>query len=471
VGTFGEKLRKQRERRGIELEAISNTTKISTRMLRALEDENFDQLPGGVFNKGFVRAYARQIGLNEEQAVAEYLEALRDSQLQQQSITPDFRAPAVKPTPVAAPDLGNQAPPASPIPDNVLPSAGLAANDSNKDGGTDQKDDQKDDHKNDNKNDHKDNDKDELTEKRRKQARRIEERRNEERRIEDRRLEARRIEARRDEDRPDEDRRDEDLRNEGLPNEDRPKEDSHRQNQTQTQTQTKDFPALPASTPQAAAANPPASRFRQKYPAGDPMPADQSSVSVPWGKLALALLLVTLILAFWNFRRNPKPTATSPALASSNQSPAPAPGPAPTATQSSGSAKPLTGSASPAGPSSAGTPATVSAPATPPANSAPPTRTAARTPAAKPPPTFTLLIRAEESTWVSLTADGEPVVTNETLIAPAQTSVRATREIVVKTGNAAGISFLLNGKSIPAQGNEGEPRTYVVDATGVHVAQ
>ena len=77
MGAFGEKLRKQRERRGIELEAISNATKISTRMLRALEDENFDQLPGGVFNKGFVRAYARQIGLNEEQAVAEYLEAAR----------------------------------------------------------------------------------------------------------------------------------------------------------------------------------------------------------------------------------------------------------------------------------------------------------------------------------------------------------------------------------------------------------
>jgi hypothetical protein len=452
VGAFGEKLRKQRERRGIELEAISNTTKISTRMLRALEDENFDQLPGGVFNKGFVRAYARQIGLNEEQAVSEYLEALRDSQLQQQSITPDFRAPAAIPAPIAAaPDLGNQAPPASPIPDNVLPSASLPANDSNKDGSSDQKDDHKD-----------NNNKDELSaENRRKQARRIEERRNEERRIEDRRLEARRIEARRDEDRSGEDRSDEDRR----------PEDSRRQNQTQTQT--KDFPALPASTPQAAAANPPASRFRQKYPAGDPTPADQSSASVPWGKLALALLLITLILAFWNFRRNPQPTAASPGVASSNQSPAPASGPAPAATQPSGSPTPLTGSASPAGPPLAGTPssATISASTTPAAGSAPPTRTAARTPAAKPPATFTLLIRAEESTWVSLTADGEPVVTNETLIAPAQTSVRATREIVVKTGNAAGISFLLNGRAIPAQGNEGEPRTYVVDASGVHIAQ
>ena len=54
MGAFGEKLRKQREQRGIELDAISNTTKISTRMLRAIEEEHFDQLPGGVFNKGFV---------------------------------------------------------------------------------------------------------------------------------------------------------------------------------------------------------------------------------------------------------------------------------------------------------------------------------------------------------------------------------------------------------------------------------
>src|SRR5207253_8599464 len=54
---------------------ISSTTKISTRMLRALEDEHFDELPGGVFNKGFVRAYARHIGLDEEQAITDYLDA------------------------------------------------------------------------------------------------------------------------------------------------------------------------------------------------------------------------------------------------------------------------------------------------------------------------------------------------------------------------------------------------------------
>ena len=97
----------------------------------------------------------------------------------------------------------------------------------------------------------------------------------------------------------------------------------------------------------------------------------------------------------------------------------------------------------------------------------PPAPSAARAATAKPPTSFTLQIRADETTWITLTADGKPVVANETLIAPAQTSVRATHEVVVKTGNAAGISFLLNGKAIPAQGNEGEIRTYVFDATGL----
>jgi len=77
-----------------------------------------------------------------------------------------------------------------------------------------------------------------------------------------------------------------------------------------------------------------------------------------------------------------------------------------------------------------------------------------------------LLIRAEKNTWVSIVADGKPVA-EETLIAPAHTSVRASHEVIVRTGNAAGVSFLLNGKEIPAQGNDGEVKTYVFDASGI----
>jgi cytoskeleton protein RodZ len=73
--SFGKKLKLEREKQAITLEQISSSTKIGTRMLQALEDENFDQLPGGIFNKGFVRAYARHVGLDEDQAIADYLEA------------------------------------------------------------------------------------------------------------------------------------------------------------------------------------------------------------------------------------------------------------------------------------------------------------------------------------------------------------------------------------------------------------
>jgi cytoskeleton protein RodZ len=72
MGAFGDRLRREREMRGITLDEITESTKISRRHLEALEGEHFAQLPGGVFNKGFVRAYARFLGLDEDQAVADY---------------------------------------------------------------------------------------------------------------------------------------------------------------------------------------------------------------------------------------------------------------------------------------------------------------------------------------------------------------------------------------------------------------
>jgi len=72
MGAFGERLRREREMRGISLNEISESTKISRRHLEALESEDFDALPGGIFNRGFVRAYARFVGIDEEQAVADY---------------------------------------------------------------------------------------------------------------------------------------------------------------------------------------------------------------------------------------------------------------------------------------------------------------------------------------------------------------------------------------------------------------
>lgn len=79
MGEFGETLRKERETRGISLTTITQVTKISNRHLVALEQEQFQSLPGGVFNKGIVREYARVVGLNEDEWVNRYLSAYRES--------------------------------------------------------------------------------------------------------------------------------------------------------------------------------------------------------------------------------------------------------------------------------------------------------------------------------------------------------------------------------------------------------
>jgi len=68
--------------RGVSLEEISGSTKIGTRSLKALEDEDFEKLPGGIFNKGFVRAYARFLGLDEEQAVTDFEAAWREHEVE-----------------------------------------------------------------------------------------------------------------------------------------------------------------------------------------------------------------------------------------------------------------------------------------------------------------------------------------------------------------------------------------------------
>ena len=75
MASFGERLKREREMRGVSLEEIAESTKIGKRHLQALETEDFDQLPGGIFNKGFVRAYSKYLGLDEDQAVTDFLAA------------------------------------------------------------------------------------------------------------------------------------------------------------------------------------------------------------------------------------------------------------------------------------------------------------------------------------------------------------------------------------------------------------
>jgi cytoskeleton protein RodZ len=69
---FGEHLKREREMRGVSLEEISLATRIAPRFLAALESEQWEKLPGGVFNRGFIRSVAHYLGLDEDSLVAEY---------------------------------------------------------------------------------------------------------------------------------------------------------------------------------------------------------------------------------------------------------------------------------------------------------------------------------------------------------------------------------------------------------------
>jgi cytoskeletal protein RodZ len=93
MASFGETLKRERELREISLRQIAEATKINIRYLEALEENRFDALPGGLFNKGFIRAYSTFIGVDGEAMVNSYL----------QQIGPLTAGPAVP-----RPDLGQR---------------------------------------------------------------------------------------------------------------------------------------------------------------------------------------------------------------------------------------------------------------------------------------------------------------------------------------------------------------------------
>src|SRR5258708_4675074 len=71
-GNFGERLKRERELREVSMDELTKATRISTRFVEALENEDWEKLPGGVFGHGFVRTIARYLGLNEEALLGEY---------------------------------------------------------------------------------------------------------------------------------------------------------------------------------------------------------------------------------------------------------------------------------------------------------------------------------------------------------------------------------------------------------------
>jgi cytoskeletal protein RodZ len=72
-------MKRLREQRGITLRDIADNTKLSVRTLEALERNDISRLPGGIFSRGLVRAYAEQIGADPEVTVQEFIARFPDA--------------------------------------------------------------------------------------------------------------------------------------------------------------------------------------------------------------------------------------------------------------------------------------------------------------------------------------------------------------------------------------------------------
>jgi cytoskeleton protein RodZ len=72
VARFGETLRGQREKKGITLEQAASDTRIREKFLKALEDSDYQTLPGAVYTKGFLRNYAEYLELPAEELVVQF---------------------------------------------------------------------------------------------------------------------------------------------------------------------------------------------------------------------------------------------------------------------------------------------------------------------------------------------------------------------------------------------------------------
>jgi len=74
--TVGARLREAREKRGVSLAQIANATRISVMSLEALERSDLSRLPGGIFTRSFIRAYAEEVGLDPDRTIQDFIAEL-----------------------------------------------------------------------------------------------------------------------------------------------------------------------------------------------------------------------------------------------------------------------------------------------------------------------------------------------------------------------------------------------------------
>jgi cytoskeleton protein RodZ len=92
---LGSELRRARERRGLSLLQLSDLTKIHPSALKALEDNDLSRLPGGIFTRGFLQAYAREVGLDAAHIIREYAAGIEQARLSEAQLANRDEAPTL----------------------------------------------------------------------------------------------------------------------------------------------------------------------------------------------------------------------------------------------------------------------------------------------------------------------------------------------------------------------------------------
>ncbi|MGI8786558.1 MAG: helix-turn-helix domain-containing protein [Pyrinomonadaceae bacterium] len=93
--TLGEKLRQAREERGISISQIAEQTRISALYLESIENDDYRKLPGGIFNKGFIKSFAKIVGVDEQEALQDYAQLIAEQGVQPNADEPKTYRPEV----------------------------------------------------------------------------------------------------------------------------------------------------------------------------------------------------------------------------------------------------------------------------------------------------------------------------------------------------------------------------------------
>ena len=84
-------MRQAREERGISISEVAEQTRISPMYIESIEKDNYKPLPGGIFNKGFVKSYAKYVGLDEQDALQEYARLVAQNEETIEDTHPRYR--------------------------------------------------------------------------------------------------------------------------------------------------------------------------------------------------------------------------------------------------------------------------------------------------------------------------------------------------------------------------------------------